>query len=130
MGYNMYWIFVVMLLAGCATDTSKERMYEQGYREGVREQVKTIAAQFKGGQFPYYQWQQPLVQEVEVPAHIQGGVFIPAQKQMVIIKPGQWVHEFSYPIASSKDKGVEHETNDSHCMGVVMDEHGNTSQCP
>ncbi len=65
--------------------------YEEGYRQGVKEQVEQVGSEFKGANYPYYHWAAPMVQEVLTPAQISNGVMIPEHKQLVIIKPGEWV---------------------------------------
>ena len=109
---DYFFILTLFCLAGCAAYSSgHKQMYQQGYRAGVKEQMRGIAAQFQGGRFPYYHWANPLVQDVRVPAHISNGVFIPAHKELVIIKPGEWAENPAYPIESSKE-AYERTTND------------------
>lgn len=101
-------LILLVCIAGCASvSTEQKQVYEDGYRAGVREQMHKIAGQFQGGNFPYYHWTSPIVQEVEVPGHISNGVFIPLHKELVIIKPGEWAQSPAYPIESSKET---HET--------------------
>jgi hypothetical protein len=38
-----------------------------------------------------YVWKPPLVSEVDMPARVVNGVMIPAHKELVIVRPGQWV---------------------------------------
>ena len=105
---RIIYISVALLCAGCASiPTEQKLIYEQGYRAGVEEQVKDIASKFQGGEFPYYHWAAPMVQELNVPAHIEQGVFIPEHKELVIIKPGEWVKSSAYPIAIQENK--QHE---------------------
>lgn len=95
--------FVLVLLVGCSTASSHNKnMYEQGFRQGVQEQVRQIAAQFQGGEFPYYHWVTPIVQEVRVPAHLTNGVMIPDHNELVIIKPGEWTMSEGYPIQTQE----------------------------
>ncbi len=97
-------LMLLFLFAGCATSPSVKHVYEQGYRAGVNEQMEAIAAKFQGGQFPYYQWTAPIVQDVRVPAHIANGVFIPEHNELVLIKPGEWQKSPAYPIAGNEKK--------------------------
>ena len=97
-------------MCGCAAMSPEQKgVYEQGYRTGVREQVQQIAAGFQGGNFPYYHWAQPMVQDVRVPAHVANGIFIPEHKEMVIIQPGEWAASPAYPINTQpKEKYADH----------------------
>ena len=106
---------IIVVLTGCSRVSFQQKhMYEQGYRAGVNEQVRAIAGEFQGGNFPYYHWASPIVQEVNIPGHIQNGVFIPAHKELVIIKPGEWAQNAAYPIQSKE----ENYGNTTH---MVMD---------
>jgi hypothetical protein len=105
--------FLLMLfVCGCAANSpSQKNLYQEGYRAAVKDEIKSIGAQFQGGHFPYYHWSAPIVQDVLVPAHIGNGVFIPEHKELVIIKPGEWAKTQGFPIATSKE-GYEGNTND------------------
>ncbi|MBI4309623.1 MAG: hypothetical protein HY591_04760 [Candidatus Omnitrophica bacterium] len=106
-------------LAGCAhVSTSQKQVYARGYRDGVKEQVRAIAGQFQGGNFPYYHWTSPIVQEVRVPGHIANGVFIPEHKEPVIIKPGEWAESPAYPI-QSKEESYEHTMQDMAVIDIT-----------
>jgi hypothetical protein len=95
---------MTMILSGCSSVShGQKQTYELAYRTAVKEEVRQIAAQFQGGNFPYYHWAAPIVQDVEVPGHIANGVFIPAHKELVIIKPGEWAQSAAYPIESQKE---------------------------
>ena len=106
--------FIPMILSvclcGCSTVPAEQRsVYEQGYRAGVKEQMSEIVSKFQGGNFPYYHWAEPIVQEVAIPAHIEHGLFIPEHKELVIIKPGEWAKSPAYPIQTQEIK--THEEN-------------------
>ena len=100
MGFkNVVFVLLSLLAVGCATPSlEQKKVYAQGYQRGVKEQMQTIASQFQGGNFPFYHWSAPIVQEVDIPAHISNGVFLPAHKELVIIKPGEWAQSPAYPI--------------------------------
>ena len=110
MVFNKIIVPIIFLCCGCSTITPEQKsMYEQGYRSGVQEQMRQIAASFQGGNFPYYHWTQPMVQDVAVPAHVSNGVFIPEHKEMVIIQPGEWAASPSYPINTQpKENYADH----------------------
>lgn len=104
-----YAIFVglLILLLGCSIPTvSQKKSYTESYRHSVKEHMQAIVSEFQGGNFPYYHWTSPLVQNVRVPGHIANGVFIPAHQELVIIKPGEWAQAPAYPIES---QGENHE---------------------
>ncbi len=111
MGLNKYFrSFLIIFLSGCATiSPDQKKLYEQGYRAGLKEEIAKIAAQFQGGQFPYYHWGAPIVQDVAVPAHIEHGAFVPAHNELVLIKPGEWVKSPAYPITTTTQENTDHE---------------------
>lgn len=67
----------------------------------AQEKVKHEASKISN--VPFYHWNEPIVQDVGVPAHIENGVFIPEHKELVLIKPGQWAKAGAYPIATQKE---------------------------
>ncbi|MBF0490931.1 MAG: hypothetical protein HQL15_10070 [Candidatus Omnitrophica bacterium] len=99
----------VTLLAGCAGLSHHSDVYEEGYRRGVQEQIHQVAAEFQGGNFPYYHWTSPMVQDVRVPAHLSNGMMIPEHNELVIIKPGEWAMSPSYPIQNQQRKSYDNE---------------------
>jgi hypothetical protein len=109
MGLNRaWWVPLLFMLIGCnGMSLEKKHLFEQGYRAGVKEQMEEIAAKFEGGNFPYFHWSAPVVQEVNIPAHIENGMFIPEHKELVIIKPGEWMKDPAYPIQSQENKTHE-----------------------
>jgi hypothetical protein len=44
------------------------------------------------------------VQNVQIPAHIENGVFIPEHNEPVVIDPAEWRNKPSYPINCSKEE--------------------------
>lgn len=112
---NSIWAVSLMFLSGCSgmwVSHSKD-MYKKGYQEGVHEQVKQVAGEFQGGNFPYYHWVAPIVQEVRVPAHLSNSAMIPEHTELVIIQPGQWTMNQGYPIESQKRKNYENQASNS-----------------
>jgi len=107
MGLRIFNILVLLVMAGCAAVPKNEpSLYEQGFRAGVKENLHTYTQNFQGGDFPYFNWAGPVIQDVDMPARIVNGVFIPAHKEPVIIKPGEWKRDYGYPIQSRRE---EHE---------------------
>ena len=104
-------VFIVLCLAGCAHVSSMPKPAT------VKEQAGSIAGQFQGGNFPYYHWASPIVQDVLVPAHIANGVFIPGHKEPVIIKPGEWAQSPTAPTQSQEDT-YERTTHDVGMDGI------------
>ena len=104
--FTMYFYFLGMIifLAGCASAS-----YNQGYQQGVHEQVRQIASELQGNNFPYYHWSSPIVQSVRVPAHLSNGVMLPEHSELVIIKPGEWVLNSAYPIQSQQRNNNENK---------------------
>jgi hypothetical protein len=65
----------------------------KAYNEGFRAGKEIIAAEFRTRtelNQPYV-WQPPMVSEVDMPARVVNGVMIPAHRELVIVRPGQWV---------------------------------------
>ncbi len=91
-------IIFILSSAGCLTLNRNDKAFETGYRTGVKENVENFAERFYGNDFPYFYWQSPIVQNVEIPAHIENGVFIPEHFEPVMIEPAKWRKEFGYPI--------------------------------
>ncbi len=106
-------LILMILLTGCSTFSNQQNkeVYQEGYRKGVSEQIKDIAAEFQGGNFPYYHWTAPIVQEVRVPAHLTNGVMIPEHNELVIIEPGQWSLDPAYPIKTQENSNGENQVS-------------------
>ena len=130
MVFNKIIVPLILLCSGCSTITPQQKsVYEQGYRTGVREQMRQIAADFQGGNFPYYHWTRPMVQDVMVPAHVANGVFVPEHKEMVIIQPGEWAISPSYPINTQpKEKYAEHVQDKDIVVSDITHLPGGTGQ--
>jgi len=104
MGYIRKFLAIsfVLLLAGCSTFGSKDKILEAGYRMGVKENIQDFAQSFYGNDFPYFYWVSPVVQNVQIPAHIENGVFIPEHNEPVVVTPAEWRKNPSYPINCPK----------------------------
>jgi hypothetical protein len=83
-------------VAGCsylrtrqASCNELKRSYDDGFRAGK----EIIAAEFRTRtelNQPYV-WKPPMISEVDMPARVVNGVMIPAHRELVIVRPGQWV---------------------------------------
>jgi hypothetical protein len=65
------------------------KAYDDGFRAGK----EIIAAEFRTRSElnqPYV-WKPPMISEIDIPARVVNGVMIPAHRELVIVKPGQWV---------------------------------------
>ena len=65
----------------------------KAYDEGFRAGKEIIAAEFRTRSElnqPYV-WKPPMISEVDMPARVVNGVMIPAHREFVIVRPGQWV---------------------------------------
>ena len=111
--------FVAVILSGCATAVTSDgeitstenpetsfatcsylrtqeascdelkKAYDQGFRAGK----EIIAAEFRTRtelNQPYV-WKPPMISEVDLPARVVNGIMIPAHRELVIVRPGQWV---------------------------------------
>ena len=66
---------------------------KKAYDEGFRAGKEIIAAEFRTRSElnqPYV-WKPPMINEVDMPARVVNGVMIPAHRELVIVKPGNWV---------------------------------------
>jgi len=106
MGYIKKFLAIgfVLLLAGCSTFGKKDKVFEAGYRVGVKENMQDFAQSFYGNDFPYFYWESPVVQSVRIPSHIENGVFIPEHNEPVVIEPAEWRNKPNYPISCPKGK--------------------------
>jgi len=112
MGFAKFLFLVLCsgLLIGCASFKSghpqepKTSLYDEGYRKGVSENINGIVEKLNGNDFPYLDgtWNEPVVQETKMPAHVQGGVFYPEHNELVIITPGEWKRNNPFPIKSNQ----------------------------
>jgi hypothetical protein len=113
---------LVLLLTGCSTFGGKSKTFEAGYREGSRENIQEFASNFYGNDFPYFYWQSPIVQNVQIPAHIENGVFIPEHNEPVVIDPAQWRKNEGYPIncpKSKENKPIKKEGGESYAFSYL-----------
>jgi hypothetical protein len=65
----------------------------KAYNEGFRAGKEIVAAEFRTRtelNQPYV-WKPPMISEVDMPARVVNGVMIPAHRELVIVRPGQWV---------------------------------------
>src|SRR5262249_34296483 len=66
---------------------------KKAYNEGFRAAKEIIAAEFRTRSKlnqPYV-WRPPLISEVDMPARVVNGVMIPAHRELVVVRPGQWI---------------------------------------
>ncbi len=70
------------------------------FQAGVRAALESYASQYLDNDFPYYNWQAPLVQQTWIPPQIRGGVLIPGHMEYVTITPGAYKREFAAPLTS------------------------------
>ncbi len=114
MVYGNFFVLILggLFLIGCASTKTaqsgdiKNSIYEEGYRKGVSENIGSMVEKLNGNDFPYIggTWAEPIVQEVRIPAHVDGGVFYPDHNELVIITPGEWKRNNPFPIkADQKD---------------------------
>jgi hypothetical protein len=74
----------------------------EAFRAGVRATLESYATQYLDNDFPYYQWQAPLVQQTWIPPQISGGVLIPGHLGYVTITPGAYKRAFAAPLTSHR----------------------------
>lgn len=84
----------VFTLNGCVTTESVKRKevaaYHQGFEKGrAAEKEENIETSLENKTL--LQWSPPIIQEIEIPAHIANGFYTPAHSEIALIKPGEWV---------------------------------------
>ena len=105
MGFIRMTAGFVMLVAlsGCVSTGGAvpSVAYDEGYQHGIKENIAKNVEGMNGNGFPYIggsNWAEPLIQDVRIPAHIQGGVFYPEHNELVIITPGEWKKAGGFPL--------------------------------
>jgi len=114
-------ICFIPVLAGCSTLGKKDNVYEEGYKQGAKENIEDFAQSFYGNDFPYFYWESPVVQSVRIPAHIESGLFIPEHNEPVVIEPGQWRNKPSYPIncPNGKKESKQKEGEENYALSCL-----------
>lgn len=90
-------------ICGCVSSGAPKPTiaYDEGYQRGVKENLGKMAEGMNGNGFPYLggsNWASPLIQDVRIPAHVQGGIFYPDHNELVIITPGEWKRSGAFPL--------------------------------
>ena len=65
----------------------------KAYNEGFRAGKEIIAGEFRARSElnQLYVWKSLMISEVDLPVRVVNGVMIPAYRELVIVKPGNWV---------------------------------------
>ena len=89
-GFVVSCLIILLAAHGCATTDD----YSRGVQDGEKMTIKDIAKEGNMKKSPYaepykYIWESQILQEIIVPAAIRGGVFYPAHKETVIVKPSE-----------------------------------------
>ncbi len=120
MGCNNFWGIFILMFAGCATARfSEQSMNVKSYQHAVKQQVSQILEEGHYKVMPDYHWSAPLVQEISIPGHIDQGAFIPEHKELVMIKPGEWIKESEDFVIQQKEKYVPN--SEDHDFNTVAD---------
>ena len=95
-------LIVLLNAFGCATTDD----YSRGLQDGKNAAVKDIEKGANKKLVPYaepykYIWEKQVLQEIVVPGAIRGGVFYPAHKETVIVKPSEPVLR---PLGQEEDR--------------------------
>lgn len=105
----------LFLLGGCASFRGL-KTYEDGYRQGVKENIQDFTKNYYGNDFPYFNWAGPIVQSVRIPAHIENGMFIPEHNAPVLIQPGEWRSQYTYPISTQGGENVNEKKSEKYAV--------------
>ena len=89
-GFVVPCLIILLAAYGCATTDD----YSRGVQDGEKMTIKDIEKEGNMKNSPYaepykYIWEPQILQEIIVPAAIRGGVFYPAHKETVIVKPSE-----------------------------------------
>jgi len=103
--WSLMFISMVALLCACSarspqTTSTETDALQAAYRAGLQTALRGYQEQMLDHDFPYTNWNPPLVQRLWMPARITNGVFIPGHMEDVIITPGAWKREFSAPLST------------------------------
>jgi len=89
----MIGLFVVTLNSCVATESVRKKeaaAYHQGFEKGrTAEKEENIETSLENNTL--LQWSPPIIQEIEIPAHIANGFYTPAHSEIAIVKPGVWI---------------------------------------
>lgn len=117
-------VLALMMLAACTpamrvpiTPPTEVDVRAEAFQAGVRAALESYATQYLDNDFPYYQWQAPLVQHVWLPPRISGGVLIPGHMTYVTITPGAYKREFAAPLSSQRSLMDRRPTVRDHPLG-------------
>jgi len=91
--WRVLCLLTLVIVTGCAarsaplsaTDTEA---VSAAYRAGLQTALRGYQEEMLDHDFPYTNWNPPLVQRLWIPARITGGVFIAGHMEDVIVKPG------------------------------------------
>jgi len=103
----LIWRFVVscliILFAACGRATTDNHLRDLQYAEKATNKETEKEGNMKNSPYaePYkYIWEPQILQEIIVPGAIRGGVFYPAHKETIIVKPSE-------PVLRSLEKGTD-----------------------
>ncbi len=89
-GFVVSCLIILLAAYGCATTDD----YSRGLQDGKKMSIKDIEKEENMKNSPYaepykYIWEPQILEEIIVPGAIRGGVFYPAHKETVIVKPAE-----------------------------------------
>lgn len=121
MGCNNLWGVFILMIAGCTSARfSEQGVNAKNYQRAVKQQVSQILEEGHDKVLSDYHWNAPLVQEISIPGHIDQGAFIPEHKELVMIKPGEWIKEPDDLVTQQKEKYVPNsEDNDLNTVADI-----------
>ncbi|MBF0560098.1 MAG: hypothetical protein HQL08_15110 [Nitrospirae bacterium] len=83
-------LIVLLVASGCASTDGYSRGLQDGKTMAVKELEKAEYKRISPYAEPYkYIWEPQMLEEIIVPGAIRGGVFYPAHKETVIVKPAE-----------------------------------------
>ncbi len=92
MNKNIVVSCMIILLAACGCATTDN--HSRGMKDSEKLTNKDIEKEGNMNKSPYaepykYIWEPQILQEIIVPGAIRGGVFYPAHKETIIVKPAE-----------------------------------------
>jgi hypothetical protein len=100
-GFVVSCLIILLAACGCATMDN----HSEGLQDAKKVTDKDTEKEGNMKNSPYvepykYIWEPQILQEIIVPGAIRGGVFYPAHKETIIVKPSE-------PVLRSSEQGTD-----------------------
>src|SRR5208283_1189935 len=86
----VFCLLILLAPSGCASTDGYSKGLQDGKVMAVKEMEKTEYKRISPYAEPYkYIWEPQMLEEIIIPGAIRGGIFYPAHKETVIVKPAE-----------------------------------------